>query len=224
MTTNTTPNADIIAATTADFDAQEARARSALAAVQADIDRAALAGNTKRLEELEQERNELTTQVERTQAARRAAARAAAEEAAIDRTEAASKAATNVKKLLIDRQAAVLNLGAAIEALRLEASGVDQIDIALRDEMLMAVRANVSDKELRLRLAGGRTVGGDTVTPVLAALHAATRAAVFNRRVEIGGFTTPTTDLGIAAARDTELAVGWLESLGRYRAIEEAAQ
>ena len=95
-------------------------------------------------------------------------------------------------------------------------------DAELRAQMLVAVRANVADTELRQRLAIGRNVGGETVTPILAALHAATRAAIFQRRVDVGGFTTPAPDLAKSAGRDTELIAGWLESLGRYRAMEEA--
>lgn len=214
-TSTTTPN---------DFDAQEARARNALAAVQADIDRAALADDTARLADLEREHAELTTQIARIGAARRGAAAKAKEDAAVNRADVAASAATAVKKLALDRAAGILKIGAAIEALRTAAGEVDAIDADLRAEMLKAIRASVSDTELRQRLAGGRTTGGDAATPILALLHAATRAAVFNRRVEIDGFTTPATDLGKAAARDTELTAGWLESLGRYKAIEEAAQ
>ena len=202
--------------TTTEFDAQEQRARNALVAVQADIDRAALAENADRLAELESERDELETQIARIGAARRGAAAKVKEDALINRTETAASAAAHVKKLALDRAAGILKIGAAIEALRTAAGDVDAIDAELRAQMLVAVRANVSDTELRQRLAGARNVGCETVTPILAALHGATRAAIFHRRVEVDGFTTPAPDLAKAAARDTELTTGWLESLGRF--------
>lgn len=210
--------------TTNDFDAQEQRARAALVAVQADIDRAALAIDMAQLASLEAEHAELTTQIARIGAARRGAAAKAKEDATIDRAGAASKAGDAVKKLAIARAVGILKIGSAIESLRTAAVEVDAIDAELRAKMLAAVRSNVSDTELRQRLAVGRCVGGETVTPILALLHAATRADIFQRRVEVGGFTSPAPDLSKAAARDTELTAGWLDALGRYRAIEEDAR
>ena len=41
--------------------------------------------------------------------------------------------------------------------------------------------------------------------------------------IAVDGFTTPAPDLALASGRETELTTGWLDSLSRYRSIEEGA-